>query len=479
MPALFLHIAFSVLGFFVLVVTAHAEPSRFERDNFVVFQPENLSGENRLLVIVPGATKAASEYESLAQKISSDSRLPIWTAVVKVPLNVPILERLAPRLNEIVAELRDQNVHVEPKDTFLAGHSLGGIAAQGFAKQNNVGGLVMLASYITRQNRAVFASREFPLPILTVGGELDGQTRFSRLVSEVHKATEFAYKTNGKKALRLRPAVILPGVNHAAFANGVPMKGDLDAEISYLQAQSEIAATVADFIVLNTPTLVDDASEQRMAERTAITHNLIAGYERAKELTQDWCATSQKAVAAGFGAVSVRQTVAPDYGAFLFSKPRIENTDIIATAYFHKVRNPFDVSRTPEEADAVDCKMKNADAIQDALKVLPSAAGATLCRELNEKAFAVVANGLSAKSRQRFVEKGANFVFEPDEVWGSGIRWASDSLKLKRGADGLARVSSPVLYTDLNAPARFAGMFYCKLLSPARIAEWMLVDGLR
>jgi pimeloyl-ACP methyl ester carboxylesterase len=479
MQTLFSRVALVVSGAFALATGAWAEPGRFEHDNFVAFQPENLSEEHRLLVIVPGANKSASEYESLAQKISSDSRVALWTAVLKVPHNIPVLGRLAPRLKELVAELRNRNAQFEVKDVFLAGHSLGGIAAQGFAKKNNIGGLVMLASYITRQNRTVFASREFPLPILTLGGELDGQTRITRVAAEFANTLEFANGAGEKKALRFRPTVVLPGVNHAAFANGVPVRGDLSLEIPYSAAQTEIASTVADFVVLNTPSVTDDLSEQRMAERSSVTQKLVAGYVHAKDLTQDWCVTSQKLVAAGFDAISVRQSIAPDYGAFIFSKPRIENTDITATAYFHKVKNPFDTSRTPEEADAVDCKMKNADAIRDALKVSPSVAGATLCRELNEKAVAAVANALSTTARQRFAAKGAGFVFEADEVWGSGIRWASDSFQLKRDKSGVARVRSPVLFTDLNAPDRFAGMFYCKLLSPARVAEWMLVDGLR
>jgi hypothetical protein len=40
-------------------------------------------------------------------------------------------------------------------------------------------------------------------------------------------------------------------------------------------------------------------------------------------------------------------------------------------------------------------------------------------------------------------------------------------------------VKSPKLISGLHFPVKeAAGMLYCKLVSPARILEWMLVDGL-
>lgn len=38
-------------------------------------------------------------------------------------------------------------------------------------------------------------------------------------------------------------------------------------------------------------------------------------------------------------------------------------------------------------------------------------------------------------------------------------------------------VRSPVLYTPLDAPPRFAGMCYMKLLTPAQAMEWILHDA--
>jgi hypothetical protein len=38
-------------------------------------------------------------------------------------------------------------------------------------------------------------------------------------------------------------------------------------------------------------------------------------------------------------------------------------------------------------------------------------------------------------------------------------------------------VRSPVLYTPLDAPPRFAGMCYMKLLTPAQAMEWVLHDA--
>jgi len=41
-------------------------------------------------------------------------------------------------------------------------------------------------------------------------------------------------------------------------------------------------------------------------------------------------------------------------------------------------------------------------------------------------------------------------------------------------------VQSRVLLSGVNFPVKeAAGMLYCKLMSPARILEWLLVDGLK
>jgi hypothetical protein len=62
--------------------------------------------------------------------------------------------------------------------------------------------------------------------------------------------------------------------------------------------------------------------------------------------------------------------------------------------------------------------------------------------------------------------------------------WAYLPMLYKQTQDSNGRdiieISSIQLKTDVKYPIGiFAGMHYCKLLSPAKVMEWLYIDGLR
>jgi hypothetical protein len=471
------------LAVFMGSVVAFASPSRVEQGEFVYFKPAVIAGSHRIVVIVPGATKKASDYESLALKIAQDTRIPIWAVVLKTPTRAPFAPHLSGNLSSVISEVRAHGFSVDAGSVFLAGHSLGGIAAQNYAKNNALGGLVMLASYITRSNRSITTSFEFPLPILTVGGELDGQTRITRIAGEVESSREFLAVHGKDFALRLRPVVVVPGANHASFADGVRMKKDLVAEVEYSEAQKRIAEAVSDFVALNTSHFADTATEQRMQNRIAATETMVDGYLQSRKLSQNWCQFAQKYVAADAGNVSVVQTENKNFAAFVMSKPAIENGVVDAQVHFEKIFNPLDTATIPEESNSIYCKMKNAAAIDPVPQPSQFEKAATSCREINEKAYGIVWDMMSETARSRFAHNPERaFLFRDDKHAKSGVTWVRSKFEFEPLAhlnSLVVSVASPVLLTDASAWDRYQNMFYCKLLSPARIAEWVLVDGLR
>lgn len=80
---------------------------------------------------------------------------------------------------------------------------------------------------------------------------------------------------------------------------------------------------------------------------------------------------------------------------------------------------------------------------------------------------------------ERFNKSGQPIELMDDIMYTSGITWVNAGISTKNTTDSwqvasLSLVSSPDFFVSSAA-----GMLYCKLLSPARVLEWMLVDGLK
>jgi hypothetical protein len=299
-----------------------------------------------------------------------------------------------------------------------------------------------------------------------------------------------AYRESGTRfgadeALRLRPVVVIRGANHAAFANGKPMKGDLQAETDYDVSQENIARVVSNFVGLNSLTgAAAGPFRKQMFDAVFDAERITIGYRTARQFSQNWCPIAQTEVAAGFENVNVAQVIFETLTPFVSSKPQASLKDgvseVVVSTKFNRVSNRFDVSTNAEEADVVACKMKNALGLAKAFGREPQGESAKTCQELNKLAWLQVLEFLSPAARERFLSRGKVLNFVQDKALGSGVSWVSADLSMQGSADGRSfDVSSPSLYTDLNAPDRFEGMLYCKLYSPARMVEWIMVDGLR
>jgi hypothetical protein len=112
-------------------------------------------------------------------------------------------------------------------------------------------------------------------------------------------------------------------------------------------------------------------------------------------------------------------------------------------------------------------------------------ANPSICRQINEKAYEWALSKLSEKSRKRFLEFGIKFVFEDDvKTWipVTGL-WEVDGLdmeeKTTNNNDYTLNVKSTALRTAVGQNINDGGVHYCKLMSPARVLEWMYTDGLR
>jgi hypothetical protein len=81
--------------------------------------------------------------------------------------------------------------------------------------------------------------------------------------------------------------------------------------------------------------------------------------------------------------------------------------------------------------------------------------------------------------KSMYLDSGSLIKFSSDISKKAGPLWIRGDSSMQNGTDGYI-VRSCSLYTSIDFPiANVAGMYYCKLMSPARMLEWMLVDSLK
>jgi len=94
---------------------------------------------------------------------------------------------------------------------------------------------------------------------------------------------------------------------------------------------------------------------------------------------------------------------------------------------------------------------------------------------------------VSKPALTRYQARGAILRSANDTEKSNGLTWTLSSITYKEeksgpdgiiGANRLIRFSSPRLATKLKEFLEPPGVFYCKLLPPSSIIEWILLDSL-
>lgn len=127
--------------------------------------------------------------------------------MVEFPFSVPQPIMISSRINDGFKKLKDAGFNYN-KETpfFFIGHSLGGVVVQDYVlnkdNQNSMpakfAGLVLEGASILRKNYELVKDSTLISSILTIGGELDGLNRISRMSESVY----FDEKFNGNGVYR-------------------------------------------------------------------------------------------------------------------------------------------------------------------------------------------------------------------------------------------------------------------------------------
>lgn len=180
------------------------------------------------------------------------------------------------------------------------------------------------------------------------------------------------------------------------------------------------------------------------------------------------------------------EAFSPPSGNFSHAKPTIvengETTDIFS--YSHQAYN----WRTDPKIDAanfygsteVGAKFKSRAALYDHFNLTMNVSEST-CQEINQFAYKWVRDNWSGDQEvfDLYDKIGQPIEFIEDTNSPSGILWVNEGPIYKNTTESF-QVSSRELLSDVDfVVPKAAGMLYCKLTSPARIMEWILVDGLK
>lgn len=135
----------------------------------------------------------------------------------------------------------------------MAGHSLGGVMAQGYTKDHadTIKAQVLMGSVLTREKRSInkdgTTQINYDTPTMAIGGTKDGLMRLSR-VAESFWHSDININESQKK---LFPTYAIEGVSHSQFLSGTPplpvRNADLKPDISYEMAHQLVAEAMTDF----------------------------------------------------------------------------------------------------------------------------------------------------------------------------------------------------------------------------------------
>ena len=308
--------------------------------------------------------------------------------------------------------------------------------------------------------------------MLTLGGELDGLTRVTRLAREL-ASLEAAVAAGGERAKFDKPVGLALGVSHSQFASGVNVTSfgvkDLRPAVTEGAAHAAIGEIVAAFLAFQTfGTAARPDALVAVAVAVDELNATLAPFRAADDAGR--CAAWQRSLAANVSAAfAVDEDDAASLAGFDLANPDIAGAAVRVVARAAAPPNPADSSLARVAPSSVDCK-----ALPEALLLAhfneSAAAAPPACAAANAAALAAARALLEGtRALDRYDATGVPFGAFSDRTVATGLGWQAAALDVA-AADGAVETSAPLLAT--------ADAALCKLLPVSRAVEIALVDGL-
>ena len=451
------------------------------------------TGQDIGLVMIPGAQIAGEKYEDLTVEIQR--QLPgarLWVGLTRGWLgSFPNPVEIAGALNDCVDKASSEGLS---GPVFMAGHSLGGIMLETYVKDHpdKAAGIILLGSYLP--DLFGDSSNQFPVPVLTAVGELDGLT-----LSYVYREWIESSEADGAGSY---PVYVIDDANHAQVASGeIPSfvtTQDIPSPISFEEAHQRYAEAVVSFIIKQQQPLFSEEevtaafeTNSRLKRNTGeflvpFATTSLMETDNADVPSSSWMIEGQRILLAAteeeMENLEVIDFVVPfsDLGD---TKPGVNSSmecqALVSTFCQPQYESSVADANILYSASVIKAKFKIEDVVRESL-CLPEIPRRQ-CMDVNIAAFDLALSLATEEARERFLSIGTQLVFDNDSVspWGPGWEYSS-GLHYKKINETHTSLHSTSLISepDFFIPAA-AGMHYCDLLSPFRALEWIYIQGLQ
>lgn len=209
----------------------------------------NATAEQVGVVVIQGAQITPDKYLPLIKQLQNISKYSLWVGVPEFPLDTPEPLAMPGAVKRILASMQSAGMPKTSKLFFVA-HSLGGIILQDYLASNPhlATGQVLMGSFLLSKYRNI----SYPVPTMTLGGELDGLCRISRIMEEFY--FRITHAQDADTAASNFPVLVIRGLSHIQFASGPPpglvKLRDLKPEITLNDAHQIVASFVSSFLMV-------------------------------------------------------------------------------------------------------------------------------------------------------------------------------------------------------------------------------------
>jgi len=527
----------------------------------IVLQPSQTTGTHTALVLVGRNDTVTSDYVLLAEAIQSavSPSLTLWV-VIRSDLS---------GIDVSLSNLRSQYAIT---NVFVSSYSMmdnAGVAIQNYARNNaeSIAGVVLIAGFLQRRQRpdiqtcmnkeSIKPKRSlkcplgcladgshdcygpntpsYPVPTLTIGGELDGVVRVTRLAEAY-----YTQLTNDDL-----PVVVIEGMNHQILlnsSNALPpsiKNRDFPSECTQAACLKSVSEVVALFLTKHTVSTAHTVAH--IVAVDSYTAAFFAPLISSFKLEGSWWFTGgdDEHGASPWAAGAQQALVLPLPSTYNWQVTNqfhlLSDEDIIPPYFRPQHRADATVTQTGTSNRTIvsstiaqlryleesvtdtavglngyaiikeekvhilnafpDDGVKEVSAIEIATKMRSrqylfnitgnpspdSLDNGEQCQKINQQAYDWALNASSPVARARFAKYGTPLVMladiKPTVPGGPWFIWSYLKYTPQKGKQ--VDVAAYYTFFSLSASSYGAGTHYCKLLSPARAMEWIYVDGFR
>ena len=465
----------------------------------ILTPPSNSTATETAILLHAGDPDIPIEsYFGLLRSIQNTSSYNLWVAI-------PYYGKKEFLSNEVceftpILKILREVLLIDTDNVFISGHGKGGFVLQNHVTEHapNTTGAIMMGSY-PLSNIITHPEYRFPVPVLIIGGELDGIasiTRMTRTFSEMLNAPNATNYYNYSVCL-------LRGVNHTTYLSGIMpptiLEQDLNSEVDYDLAVSAVTNVTNAFIAIHSNSTHKESSIEILKDYVYnMTLPLVTPILQSLRLEGSVLLGSKVAnstpwleqladYVAQIDPIKYTMIADDDSGTsfydFVFNDPKVDvlsRTHVRESIYSYKKYAECleaDTPSCPQSAEYISVKFKNAEAVWKAFDI-PGKPLEINCSHLNQLATNTIFYSLPYPTRLRYLKYGLVLQFMNDELFDSSFKWLISEPKLKEEADSYS-ITAPLYKTGSNVKDSLSDLFYCKLISPARVAEWIYTDGLR